>query len=97
MIPLAQLPAYIGTADATIQGFKRFDHAAVTISRIELAEDQKGSVQDRQVRESEIDHVGTVESSACRLTIWRRSMQQAQPTFGSDSSLHQSRDGPLTI
>jgi len=39
-------------------------------------------VQDRQVRESEIDDVGTVDSGACRLTIWRRSMQQAQPTFG---------------
>ena len=37
------------------------------------------------------DYVGTVEGGAYRLTIWRRSTQQAQPTFGPDSSLHQSR------
>jgi hypothetical protein len=29
----------------------------------------KGAAQDRQVRESEIEHVGTGESGACRLTI----------------------------
>src|SRR5215467_9589738 len=40
-------------------GFKRFHHAAVTISGIELGEaDQEGSVQDREVRESERDDVG---------------------------------------
>jgi transposase-like protein len=50
-------------------GFKRFDNAAGTISGIELAEKiKKGSVQNRQVRELQGEHVGTVGCGARRLT-----------------------------
>jgi len=57
-------------------GFKRFDHAAV--NRVGGA-DQAGSVQDREVRESEIDYVGAVECGDCRLTPLR-TLNSAKPS-----------------
>jgi hypothetical protein len=42
-------------------GFKRFDNAVVTISGIELAEDQEGAVQDGQTRRAQCDDDETVE------------------------------------
>src|SRR5207248_5875048 len=37
-----------------------------------------------------MDSVGTLECCTCRLTHCRHSLQQSQPTFGPDWSLHQS-------
>ena len=52
-------------------GFKRFDHAAVTISGIELTDKiKKVPVQDRCPRGSGSDHVGTVEGCAGCLIYW---------------------------
>src|SRR5437868_2835416 len=40
-----------------------------------------------------MDSVGTLECCTCRLTHCCHSLQQSQPTFGPDWSLHQSRHG----
>ena len=70
-------------------GFKRFDHAAITISGIELAE--KIKKRHGQARDSDIDSVGTVERGACSLTFADTHCSNAQSTFAPDSSLHQNR------
>src|SRR5438874_10736482 len=41
-----------------------------------------------------MDSVGTLECCTCRLTHRCHSLQQSQPTFGPDWSLHQSRSVP---
>src|SRR5205085_2478793 len=73
-------------------GFKRFDNAAITISGIELAEKiKKGQFKTGKFGPSEMDSVGSLECCTCRLTHCCHSLQQSQPTFGPDWSLHQSR------
>jgi hypothetical protein len=68
-------------------GFKRFDHAAVTISGIELAEKiKKGQFQDGQAGRPKGDDVGVLE----------RRIRCLSPTeLPVDLSLHQSpKNGP---
>ena len=50
-------------------GFKRFDHAVVTITGIELAEKiKKGQFKTGKFGNREIYYVGTLERCPCRLT-----------------------------
>jgi hypothetical protein len=73
-------------------GFKRFDHAAITISGIELAEQiKKGQFKTGKFREIESDYVGTLERGGCRLTPCADpQFGKAQPTSLLRASLHQS-------
>jgi hypothetical protein len=61
-------------------GFKRFDHAAIPISGIELAEKIKKAVQNRQAQESDSNDVGGVECGACRLTITGTQKANSSPS-----------------
>jgi hypothetical protein len=74
-----------------MRGFQRFDHAAITLSGIELAgAKQEGPVQNRQAQESDRNEVGTVECGARRLTTLRALKMEIPANLAPYPSLHHS-------
>lgn len=74
-------------------GFKRFDHAAVTISGIELAEKiKKGQFKTGKFGSCKRSMSEMWNAAARRLTHCEHSRRKNPANLGPDSSLHQSLD-----